>query len=190
MAGRNRLIVGLGNPGAEYEGTRHNIGFAVVDAVAEKARAALAFDGRADALVGEGRFRGRPLTLAKPLAYMNLSGTPVRHLIRRLGLDPAEVLVIVDDVNLPVGKLRLRQGGSAGGHNGVQDLIDRLGTDAFPRLRIGIGNDFPRGRQADYVLSPFSKDEEPVIAGAIERARDAALAFVTDGLVPAMNRFN
>ncbi len=190
MPQSNRLIVGLGNPGAEYEGTRHNVGFAVVEAVAQKARIDFGYDGRAGAMVGEGRFRGRSLTLVKPLSYMNRSGTPVRHLLRRYGLAPRDLLIIVDDINLPTGRLRLRPRGSAGGHNGVQDLIDCLGTDDFPRLRIGIGDDFSRGRQSDYVLSPFSEAQRHAVEEALARARDAALTFVTDGLVTAMNRFN
>lgn len=190
MAGRNRLIVGLGNPGAEYEATRHNVGFVVVDALAEKARVTLAYDGRADALMGEGRVRGRPLVLAKPQTYMNRSGSSVKHLLRRYGLQPADLLVLVDDINLPLGKLRLRERGSSGGHNGVDDIIDALGTDDFPRLRLGIGSTFDRGGQVDFVLSPFEPDERPVIETSIQRARDAAIAYVTDGIVTAMNRFN
>lgn len=191
MAGSNRLIVGLGNPGPEYEGTRHNVGFLVADLVAERARgAAWSFDGRAEAFVAEGRLRGRPVVLAKPLTYMNLSGRTVRELVRRHGFDPAEILVVYDDVALPPGKLRLREQGSAGGHNGMQDIIERLGTEAFPRLRLGIGDDFGRGRQADYVLSPFSPEQQPLIDEALPKARDAAIAFVTDGITTAMNRFN
>ena len=110
--------------------------------------------------------------------------------MRRFGLDPAEILVIVDDINLVLGKIRLRERGSAGGHNGVQDIIDSLGTDAFPRLRVGVGSEFDRGGQADYVLSPFTAEEQPVIDDALNRARDAAVTFVTDGIVTAMNRFN
>ena len=191
MAGSNRLIIGLGNPGAEYEDTRHNVGFMVIDALAEKARVeGFAHDGRADAFVADGRVRGRSITLAKPLRYMNRSGATVKHLVKRFGLSPQDLLIIVDDINLEPGKLRLRQRGSAGGHNGTQDIIDALGTDDFPRLRIGIGSDFARGRQSDYVLSPFSADEQPLIDDAIARARDAAITFVTDGITTAMNRFN
>jgi len=190
MAASKRLIVGLGNPGSEYEDTRHNVGFAVVDALAERAKLDLSYDGRAEALVGEGRLRGRPVILAKPLTFMNRSGQSVRALMHRYGLDPAELLVVYDDVNLPLGKIRLRERGSAGGHNGVQDVIDRLGTDAFPRLRLGIGDAFRRGRQVDYVLSPFTKQQQPVIEEALVRARDAVTTFVAEGIVPAMNRFN
>ncbi len=190
MAGSKRLLIGLGNPGETYAATRHNVGFAVVDALAERARTAFKKDGRADALLAEGRLRGRPVVLVKPQTYMNRSGSAVRHLMRRYGFGPAEILVIVDDINLTLGKIRLRERGSAGGHNGVQDIIDSLGTDAFPRLRIGVGSDFDRGRQSDYVLSPFTAEEQPIIDEALTRARDAAVTFVTDGIVTAMNRFN
>lgn len=183
-----RLIVGLGNPGAEYEGTRHNIGYEVVDLLAEQAR--VEFFHKHDAFVGEGSLRGRSVVLAKPLTYMNRSGQAVVPLMRRYGLDPADLLVIVDDLHLPEGTLRLRPKGSAAGHNGVQDIIDRLGTDAFPRLRFGIGKDYPRGRQADYVLAPFSSEQLPAVEDALPRARDAAVAFVTKGLQTAMNRYN
>ena len=161
----------------------------VVDAIAEKTRVTL-MPERGPALVGWGRWRSRPFGLAKPLTYMNLSGLAVRNLMGRYALTPADILVVYDDVNLPVGKIRLRDRGSAGGHNGVQDIIDRLGTDVFPRLRIGIGNDFARGRQADYVLSPFTPEQRPLIEEAVQTARDAALTFVSDGLTTAMNRFN
>lgn len=190
MAGSKRLLIGLGNPGAAYARTRHNVGFFVVDALAERARVAFKNDGRADARVAEGRLRGRPVVMVKPQTYMNRSGAAVKHLLRRFGLEAAEVLVIVDDINLALGKLRLRERGSAGGHNGVQDIIDQLGTDAFPRLRVGVGSDFDRGGQVDYVLSPFDAEEQTVIAAAVARARDAAVTFVTDGIVTAMNRFN
>ncbi len=190
MSKGQRLIVGLGNPGREYEETRHNIGFAVLDALAARSRATFQVDGRADAHVAQGRVRGRNLTLVKPQTYMNRSGITVKHLLRRYGLEPRDCLVIVDDLNLATGKLRLRDGGSAGGHNGVQDIIDRLGTDAFPRLRFGIGNAFERGQQVDYVLAPFDREEEEVVASSVKRATDAAITFVVDGLVIAMNRFN
>lgn len=189
MATSKRLIIGLGNPGAEYEKTRHNVGYEVADAVAEKARVAFAHD-KGDVLLGWGRIRRFPVGVAKPLTYMNRSGSAVQTLLGRHGLQPEEILIVVDDVNLPVGKLRIRPGGSAGGHNGLQDITDRLGRDDFPRLRFGIGNDFSRGRQADYVLSRFSKEERPVVDEALEHARDAAITFVTDGIATAMNRFN
>lgn len=190
MARGKRLIIGLGNPGAEYDGTRHNIGFAVVDRLAEQARAPAFALEKGNALVTWGRLRGNPVGLAKPQTYMNRSGSAVRALVGRYGLTPQDVLVVVDDISLPVGRLRLRPGGSAGGHNGLQDVIDALGTDAYTRLRFGIGSDFARGRQADYVLSPFAPDEQEAVEEGLARAAEAALTFVREGLATAMNRFN
>jgi len=189
MAKSKRLIVGLGNPGQEYEGTRHNIGFAVVDAVAEKVGVTYVHT-KGDVLLGWGRIRSYPVGLAKPLTYMNRSGRSVRALLNHHNLETQDILVVVDDINLPVGKLRIRQGGSAGGHNGLQDITDCIGRDDFPRLRFGIGNDFSRGRQADYVLSPFTVEELPIVDDALVRARDAATTFVIEGVVATMDRFN
>ena len=189
MASSKRLIVGLGNPGAEYEQTRHNVGFMAVDVLAEKAKITLSPD-RGPALAGSGRYRGRPLSLVKPLTYMNRSGSAVRHHMKKLGLSSRDVLVLYDDLNLEPGIIRIRQKGSSGGHNGMQDIIDVLGTDDIPRVRIGIGNNFSRGRQADYVLSAFRDDEVEVISEAITNAGDASLLFIREGIVAAMNRFN
>ena len=189
MARSKRLIVGLGNPGSEYEDTRHNVGFMVADAVAETARITYEHE-RGDVLLGWGRIRNYPVGVAKPLVFMNRSGRSVQTLLQRYRLEMQEMLVVVDDINLPTGKLRLRARGSAGGHNGVQDIIDRIGSDDFPRLRFGIGSDFERGHQADYVLSPFATDERPIVEEAIERAKNAVVAFVVEGMTVAMNRFN
>jgi len=184
-----RLIVGLGNPGAEYADTRHNIGFMVVDAIADRVDATLKHD-KGNTLAGWSRWRGRPFGLAKPQTFMNRSGTSVRGLMRHYSIALNDILVVYDDINLPVGKLRLRKQGSAGGHNGIQDIIDTVGSDVFPRLRIGVGSDFGRGQQANYVLSPFDAEDEEVVQQSIQQARDAALTFVTDGLTVAMNRYN
>ena len=189
MARGKRLIIGLGNPGVEYEQTRHNVGFWVIDALGERAKISLDPD-KGPAHFGNGRYRGRSFSLLKPMGYMNRSGAVVRHYMRRLGASPQDILVVVDDINLDVGVLRIRQKGSAGGHNGVQDIIDSVGTSDFPRLRIGVGNDFQRGRQADYVLSAFRDAEFEQIEKAVLKARDAAVTFVCDGIVTAMNRFN
>lgn len=189
MAKSKRLIVGLGNPGPQYENTRHNIGFMVADAVAEFAGITYKHE-RGNVLLGWGRIRSYPVGVAKPLAFMNRSGSSVRNLLLRYRLELQDMLVVVDDINLPTGKLRLRARGSAGGHNGMQDIIDHLGSDDFPRLRIGIGSEFERGKQADYVLSPFAQDELPVVDEAIVRARDAVVTYVTEGIETAMNRFN
>lgn len=188
MARAKRLIIGLGNPGAQYEGTRHNVGFEVVEALAAQADLALAHE--AEALVGWGRHRGCSFGVAMPLTYMNRSGQSVRKLMGRHGLTPADLLVVYDDLNLEPGRLRLRPQGSAGGHNGLQDIIDRLGTREVARLRIGIGDDFRRGRQVDYVLEPFSAEQRPLIDEAVVKAQEAALTFACQGLDIAMNRYN
>ena len=189
MAAPKRLIVGLGNPGREYEKTRHNVGFEVAEAVAARARVALG-PFRARTVGGEGSFRARAFAIALPQTYMNLSGESVLGLVRFYGLLPADVLVVVDDLALDTGVLRLRGSGSPGGHNGLTSISERLGTDGFARLRVGIGRDFARGRQADYVLERFAPAERALVDEAIPVAVDAALAFVTDGLAVAMNRYN
>jgi PTH1 family peptidyl-tRNA hydrolase len=189
MPRAQRLIVGLGNPGLRYEGTRHNAGFMVADAVAR--RAGLAFEGRDGAFVSAwGSFRGTPFGVAKPIAFMNRSGAAVRTLVAQARLDLGDVLVVYDDLALELGQLRLRPGGSAGGHNGAQDVIDALNSANFPRLRVGIGSSFPPGGQVDYVLAPFGEAERPVIDEAVDTAAEAALTFAREGLVPAMNRYN
>lgn len=189
MPKSKRLIVGLGNPGPEYEGTRHNIGFEVADAVAERARIQYEHE-RGDVLLGWGRIRNCPVGVAKPLTFMNRSGRAVQTLLGVHHLEPQDLLVIVDDINLEPGQLRLRPSGSAGGHNGIQDIIDRLGHDRIPRLRFGIGNEFPRGGQVDYVLSRFDADERETVDIALVRAREAVETFVCEGLTQAMNRYN
>jgi PTH1 family peptidyl-tRNA hydrolase len=189
MARAQRLIIGLGNPGPDYEGTRHNAGFMVADAVAE--RAGIAFEGRDGAFVSAwGTVRGTPFGVAKPIAFMNRSGDAVARLVSlgRFALD--DILVVYDDLALDLGQIRLRGKGGAGGHNGVQDVIDTLNSENFPRLRIGIGASFPPGGQVDFVLAPFDDAERPVIEEAVDTAAEAALTFVREGLVPAMNRYN
>lgn len=189
MPRSKRLIVGLGNPGAEYAETRHNAGFMLVDALAERLGVAVD-DYHSEALSGWTSHRGCPVGLAKPTTYVNRSGAAVRRLLAKHGLEPAELLVVVDDLNLDVGALRLRPGGGSGGHNGLASIADALGTTAYPRLRIGIGSDYPRGGQVDYVLAPFSAEQEPAVRQALKAAQDAALCFLTDGVEEAMNRFN
>ncbi len=189
MPSNVRLIVGLGNPGPEYADTRHNVGFVVADRVAE--RAGVAFETvKFNAVFGRKSWRGRPLVIAKPTSFMNRSGRPVASLVRHFGITPADVLVVYDDIHLPAGDVRLRAKGGSGGHNGLDDIIRLVGTTAFPRLRIGIGNEFGRGGQSDYVLSEFDADQMPLIDEAITSAVEAALCFVTDGITTAMNRYN
>ncbi|MDT7855875.1 aminoacyl-tRNA hydrolase [Rubrivirga sp. S365] len=188
-----RLLVGLGNPGPDYVGTRHNAGFVAIERAADAAGIALDAEvgGRAGrSVVGEGLYRGQGLALAKPLTFMNRSGAAYAALLDRYGLDAADVLLVYDDLALPLGQVRLRGKGSAGGHNGVQSVIDALGTAEFPRLRIGLGDSFPPGGQVDYVLAPFDDGERAAADAALDLAAEAALAFAHDGLAAAMNQFN
>ena len=181
-----KAIVGLGNPGREYAGTRHNIGFDVVDEVARRWNVQLRpWKSVADVVV----VGTRGAVLVEPQLFMNLSGDAVSRLAAFHKLTPEDVLVVVDEVQLPVGRLRARRSGSAGGHNGLKSVIQHLGTE-FPRLRIGIGRGDPRSDLADHVLSRFGRDERDTVADAVNRAADAVELFVEDGLEAVMSRFN
>ena len=183
------LVVGLGNPGAQYAATRHNVGWAVVDRLADDLGVAVTTP-QDDALVAHAEVDGTPVLLAKPQLYMNRSGGPLAALLARYGLAPEAALVVYDDLALPVGALRLRPKGGAGGHNGVSSVIQALGSTEFPRLRVGVGDSFAPGQQVDHVLSPFAEDEREAAAEAVGRAAEAALTFVRDGMDAAMNRHN
>lgn len=183
------MIVGLGNPGKEYAEDRHNAGFMAVDRLAERLGARFN-QKRARSLVGEATLDGERVVLAKPQTYMNLSGEAVRQLAMELGVKADAVLVMYDDRDLPLGTLRLRLRGSAGTHNGMRSIVRALGTQAFPRLRLGIGPSDERVRLRDFVLASFSPTERPVAQEMIERASEAALSFVRLGPVETMNRFN
>jgi PTH1 family peptidyl-tRNA hydrolase len=182
-----KLLVGLGNPGAKYRGTRHNIGFAVLDLLADRAK--VAFDsGPVDALIA--RVRGESdVLLAKPVTFMNASGEAIGGLLRYFKIDPADLLVIVDEVQLPLGKIRARPRGSAGGHNGLKSAIAHLGEE-FARLRIGVGRGDPRRDLADHVLARFDPDEAPEVERVTGRAADAAEMFITSGIAAVMNAYN
>lgn len=182
-----KLIVGLGNPGPEYEKTRHNVGWQVVDAFARKFRIDITKHEK-NALTGSGRVAGGSVMVARPLTYMNLSGDAVRLLLNAYIETPADMIVVYDDIDLPLGKLRIRPNGSAGTHNGMRSIIGTIGSESFPRLRIGIGQG--EGKLRDYVLDEFSGEEQPVVDKAIERAVDALLLFVRGDLKRAMNSFN
>jgi PTH1 family peptidyl-tRNA hydrolase len=184
-----RLIVGLGNPGEEYAGTRHNAGFLLIDRLAERLGTAVD-QYRSEALTGEASHRGASVVLAKPTTYVNRSGDAVWRLLQGEGRKPRDALVAVDDLNLDIGQIRLRPGGGSGGHNGLGSIAQALGTEDYPRLRIGIGSGYARGEQVEYVLAPFSAQQQPAVENALERACEAALAFVDDGIEEAMNRFN
>lgn len=180
-----RLIVGLGNPGREYERTRHNVGFMVLDQLAARFRAAWRSEKewKAEVAAAEG------VVYCKPSSFMNLSGGPVNAVARFYKTGPAETLVVYDDLALPLGKLRFRMGGSAGGHNGMANIIERLGTDAVPRLRFGIGAAQP-GAMVGHVLGRFGPEELPELEPAIDRAVAAIEFAQTNGLPAAMNQFN
>ena len=182
------LIVGLGNPGPEYRHTRHNVGFEVIDRLAERHKIAVQKLERR-ALVGFGQIAETSVQLAKPMTFMNLSGDSISPMLKFAGLTPADLIVIVDDMDLPVGKLRLRKAGSAGGHNGLKSLIYRLGTEEFFRIRLGVGRP-SEGAVIDHVLSKFGRNELEPIAQGIDRAADAVETAVSQGFELAMNRFN
>ncbi len=184
-----RIIIGLGNPGARYAGTRHNIGFAVVDAVAARCRTALTRRA-CKALTGSCRAAGGEILLAKPQTYMNLAGESAARLLRETGADTGDLVVVHDDLDLPAGRIRIRKSGGDGGHNGVSSLITELGTRAFVRVRIGIGRP-PEGMDpADYVLMPFLREERAGINEAVGRAAEAVMAIIAEGPDRAMNSFN
>jgi PTH1 family peptidyl-tRNA hydrolase len=183
------LLVGLGNIGDEYVATRHNIGFMVLDALAIGA-SNIVFKQDRYAWRAEMRHAGRTLVLIKPTTYMNLSGKAVRYWLEQEKLKPEQMLVITDDLSLPAGKIRIRAKGSAGGHNGLKNIEEVLGHNDYPRLRFGIGSDFAKGRQVDYVLGRFATNEIPEISQGIDRSLEAIKSFVSRGLALTMTEFN
>jgi len=185
-----KLIVGLGNPGAEYRDTRHNVGFKVVDALAERWRVDGQWREKFDALQVRMTRGDEPVILSKPLTYMNLSGQPVQALMGFYKIDPADILIVTDDVALPLGRLRARRDGGAGGHNGLKSIIQSLATQAFPRMRVGVGRGDHHRDLADHVLGRFEADERDTVSAAVLRAADAAEVFLSDGIERVMNAFN
>jgi PTH1 family peptidyl-tRNA hydrolase len=184
-----KLIVGLGNPGRRYEGTRHNVGFEVLDMVAKR-HATEAAKEKFDARVAGATIGGEPVLLVWPLTFMNRSGQSVASAVGFYQLPLADVLVVCDDFNLPLGKLRFRSQGSAGGQKGLDDIISRLGSDEFARLRLGIGPVPDRWDPADYVLGRFREDERAVVEDTIARAADGVECWAGEGIEAGMNRFN
>ncbi len=182
------LIVGLGNPGVEYAETRHNIGFKVLDTLAAVSNAVFAPGRYGDTCTI--RVRGHQVVLMKPQTFMNLSGKAVRYWMQQERVEIENVLVVVDDIALPFGKLRIRARGSDGGHNGLHDIIWTLEADNFPRMRFGIGGDFARGFQADYVLGTWTGDEKTALPALLENAAKAVQSFVSVGVERTMNVFN
>lgn len=184
-----RIIVGLGNPGAKYDGTRHNIGFAVVDALAAKCRAKVS-KRACKALVGTCRAAGEEVRLAKPQTFMNLSGESVAGLLREAKAGLSDLVVIHDDLDLPLGRIRIRKSGGDGGHNGVSSVMAELGTGAFVRVKVGIGRPPEGVDPAEYVLTVFGRDEIEAAREAAGRAVDAVFSIIVEGPDKAMNRFN
>jgi PTH1 family peptidyl-tRNA hydrolase len=182
------LIVGLGNIGPEYADTRHNIGFMVLNELAKQEDAK--FHHMRLAYYTEVSFKARTLCLIKPTTYMNLSGKAVSHWMRELKVPIENVLIVVDDIALPFGTLRLKPKGSAAGHNGLKDIEARLGHNDYARLRFGVGDNFPKGRQVDYVLSGFDEDELPALPELIDRAIEMVKSFATIGTELTMTRYN
>jgi PTH1 family peptidyl-tRNA hydrolase len=182
-----KLIVGLGNPGRKYDGTRHNVGFDVVDLLVDRHR--LAWESApADALIA--KWRAASALLVKPLTYMNLSGQAIGELLRFYKVERKDVFVIVDDTNLELGRLRARPSGSAGGHNGLKSIIGLFGSEDFARLRVGVGRGDARRDLADHVLAKFDPGEREDVADAVGRSAEAAELFVAEGIGAVMNRFN
>jgi PTH1 family peptidyl-tRNA hydrolase len=184
-----RLIVGLGNPGVQYAWTPHNLGFLAVDHIAERAGIRVERP-EAKSLAGFGRYGGQDVVLAKPQTMMNLSGLAVQGWLERLNCSPEDLVILYDDVALPWGMLRVRERGTAGGHNGVKSVIGAVGTDEFPRVRLGVQPDHPVGDLAEYVLRPMKKSDLETAAGMMEEAADAVELILTQGTQQAMNKFN
>ena len=183
------LIAGLGNPTREYEKTRHNVGFEAIDILADKAGTTVT-EKKHKALYGKGYIGGQKVILAKPQTYMNLSGESIREIADFYKIEPENIIILCDDINLSEGQLRIRLKGSAGGHNGLKNIISHLGTQEFPRIRIGVGEKPARMDLADYVLGHFSKEEKEQMEQAFKDGAAAAVAMMNDGVDTAMNRFN
>jgi PTH1 family peptidyl-tRNA hydrolase len=183
------MIVGLGNPGREYKGTKHNVGFSVVEGLAKdhkiKLKERLHFS-----CAGKGRIAGEEVVLALPQTYMNLSGKAVGELLSRQSLTADDILVVCDDINLDLGKIRLKKQGSAGGHKGLESIIHTIRADGFARLKVGIATEVHRGDITGYVLSPFKRHDKRNVAHAIELAKDAVCCMLKDGMEKAMSAYN
>ena len=182
------LIVGLGNPGEQYANTRHNIGFVVLDAFAGEKK--VTFEPGRYGDIARTKIRGRELILLKPTTYMNLSGKAVRYWLEKENIPITNSLTVVDDVALPTGLLRMKKKGSDGGHNGLADIIRTIQTSAFPRLRIGVGNGYPKGSQINYVLGEWTRQEEEILIPKVKKAAEMIHSFVAAGIEKTMNAYN
>lgn len=182
------LVVGLGNIGSEYEYTRHNIGFEIVDYVAKRLKGN--FESSKLGEVSLVKNKGRSIYLLKPNTYMNLSGKAVRYWLQELKIKPENLLIVTDDLSLPLGKTRMRKKGSAGGHNGLRNIEELLQTNVYPRLRVGVGDEFSKGKQVDFVLGRFDSNEEELVQEVCIKCVDAVLSFCSIGIDRTMNQFN
>jgi peptidyl-tRNA hydrolase, PTH1 family len=182
------LIVGLGNIGAKYESTRHNIGFKALDFVAEQSSAFFIEEKYGE--ISSFKYKGKNIFLLKPNTFMNLSGSAVRYWITKLKIDVEHLLVVTDDLNLEVGNLRMKKNGSDGGHNGLKDIQQILSSSQYPRLRIGVGNNFPKGGQIDYVLGEWTEEEHLILDQKMEIIKEMVLSFCFAGIENTMNKFN
>ena len=184
----NFLIVGLGNIGAKYESTRHNIGFKALDFVAKQSSAFFTPERYGE--ISTFKFKGKNIYLLKPNTFMNLSGSAVRYWLTKLKIDIKNLLVVTDDLNLEVGNLRMKKNGSDGGHNGLKNIQQTLSTNQYPRLRIGVGNNFPKGKQIDYVLGKWTEEEHSILDQKMEIIKDMVLSFCFAGIDNTMNKYN
>ena len=183
-----KLIIGLGNPGKEYENTKHNCGFMVLDRLSEKLNIPIN-QSKFKGLYGKGKYHNEDIILLKPQTYMNLSGEAVSAIMKYFKISLEDIVVVYDDLDIPIGKLRLRQVGSAGGHNGIKNIIAHVGSQTFNRIRVGIDR-HKYMDVIDYVLSKFTKEEQPLINEAVEKASDALLLYIEKGFVASMNQYN
>ncbi|MFM9909321.1 MAG: aminoacyl-tRNA hydrolase [Chitinophagaceae bacterium] len=182
------LLVGLGNSGAEYVGTRHNIGFEIADAMANKHEAAFKIDRLAE--IAEFRWRGKQLIIIKPTTYMNLSGKAVKYWMDKERVEAENILVILDDIALPLNKIRLRPAGSDAGHNGLKSIQDSLATTNYPKLRFGIGNNYPKGGQSDFVLGKWTPQEQPLVSLKMTKCVSIIESFIIRGIAQTMSEWN
>ena len=182
------LIAGLGNIGAKYESTRHNIGFRVLDFVAEQSSASFTEEKYGE--ISSFKYKGKNIYLLKPNTFMNLSGSAVRYWLTKLKIDVKNLLIVTDDLNLEVGNLRMKKNGSDGGHNGLKDIQQTLSSNQYPRLRIGVGNNFPKGKQIDYVLGEWTEEEDLVLDQKMKIINEMVLSFCFAGIENTMNEFN
>lgn len=184
-----KIIVGLGNPTSRYAGTRHNVGFSVIYELSDTYN--IKVDTKKHkAMIGKGMIGGEKVILAMPMTYMNLSGEAVSEILNYYKCDISDLIVVYDDISMDVGKIRIRGKGSAGGHNGIKNIIQHLGSDSFARVKVGIG-DKPRNMElADYVLGRFSEDEQPIIRESVKKAGEAVYIMINDNIDVAMNKFN